>query len=286
MAPASTALLFHPKKKNGATRPTPSPTKPNRPAVPPRTKPKTTEDDDGDPPPEGPYQEFLVVSSIPAPWKYDIMRFDSRRPIDVTQWEQPVKLNRKDPRRKDDNVAPIVPVAVGYMLGPDGKPVVGADGRQVQVDAEGRPIHTTAGQPRPKMDSKAKGGPASRKFQKKTKQVFLIPEATRQLRREERFPWVMEDALGEETWKGSMEEVAKSETHAILLPSSTARDQFNLIPIHRWYKFQKKPTWRTLTSEEADAHVRSHNRIVLQTCSTPMTFRCHKRVEERAVTGG
>lgn len=255
MAPASTALLFHPKKKNGVTQPNPSPTKPNRPPAPPRTKPKAQSGDTDDTLPEGDFQEYRLISSALHSWKYDVMRFDSRRPVDMLQWQGPVKLNRKDMRKKDDGSAPVVPIAVGYMLGTDGKPVIGTDGRQVQVDAEGRAIHTAPGQPRPKYDPKAKGA-ASRKFQKKTKQVFLIPEATRQLRREERYPWILEDAGGEETWRGSMEEVSKSETHAIFLPSSSARDQFSFIPIHRWYKFQKKPTWGTPTSEQAEAHVR------------------------------
>lgn len=34
---------------------------------------------------------------------------------------------------------------VKFSGGPDGKPVIGVDGRIVMVDAEGRPIHTAEG---------------------------------------------------------------------------------------------------------------------------------------------
>ncbi|CAA7259765.1 unnamed protein product [Cyclocybe aegerita] len=158
------------------------------------------------------------------------------RPVDVFRWTQPVKLNRKDIRR-DDTVTNAPPEAVGPMLGPDGKPVIGADGKMVMVDAEGRPIHANgmAG------SSKDKGKAAAKKrFQKKTRQVFFVPEEVRQLRREERYPWVMEDSspAQNEVWMGQMEEASKSDTHAFFMPA--ANDVFKFVPAHRWYKFQKK----------------------------------------------
>ena len=69
---------------------------------------------------------------------------------DITGWEKPVKLNRKDLRRAqlqaEEAERPAAPPqAVGPMLGPDGKPVIGMDGRVVMVDAEGRPIRAANG---------------------------------------------------------------------------------------------------------------------------------------------
>ncbi|KAH8110432.1 hypothetical protein DFH11DRAFT_1724023 [Phellopilus nigrolimitatus] len=42
-----------------------------------------------------------------------------------------------------------------------------------------------------------------KKLQKKTRQVFKVREHVRQLCREERYPWVMEDANGAEIWEGN-----------------------------------------------------------------------------------
>ncbi|KAI0921869.1 hypothetical protein AcW1_004272 [Taiwanofungus camphoratus] len=267
MAPKATgaALLFHPKpkkqtpgpgKKEGDDSRSPSPSKPRPLARPRPPKPKDTDDDLKPPPPEGPYAEFRLMSSALNGWKYDVMKFDSRKPVDIAAWQQPVKLNRKEPRREgDDGIVAAAPQPVGPMLGPDGKPVIGADGKIVMVDAEGRPIRPgetyANGSGADKGKDKDKGAAAKKRFQKKTKQVFLVPEATRQLRREERYPWVIEDGSQKELWVGKMEEVAKSETHAMFMPA--ANDVFKFVPAHRWYKFQKKPSYRVPTLEEAES---------------------------------
>ncbi|KAF8974561.1 hypothetical protein BDZ97DRAFT_35006 [Flammula alnicola] len=241
MAPkASMALLFHPKKKGKPAPEAPSPKAvsfdPRKPQPPPPTK---TEDDEEELKlPDGPYQEFRLLSSVLNGWKYDVMKFDSRRPVDISRWTQPIKLNRKDLRR-DEAATNVVPEAVGPMLGPDGKPVIGADGRMVMVDAEGRPIQASNGAAGPSKD-KGKAAAAKKRFQRKTRQVFFVPEEVRQMRREERYPWVMEDSSPEqnEVWTGQMEDVKKSETHGFFMPA--ANDVFKFVPAHRWYKFQKR----------------------------------------------
>jgi transcription initiation factor TFIIF subunit alpha len=241
MAPKATlSLLFHPKKgaKKENLSTSPSPRKAS--ALP---RPKTLQEDNEDDElklPDGPFQEFKLMSSALNGWKYDVMKFDSRKPIDISRWTPPIKLNRKELRR-DDGIATDAPQAVGPMLGPDGKPVIGTDGKMVMVDAEGRPIQTgdvfNGGK-----EGKGKG-PAmngKKRFQKKTKQVFFVPEEVRQLRREERYPWVMEDSSPSqnEVWMGQMEDVSKSGTHGFFMPA--ANDVFKFVPAHRWYKFQKK----------------------------------------------
>ena len=175
------------------------------------------------------------------------MKFDSRKNVDINRWQQPIKLNRKDLKMNDTGAtAAAVPQAVGPMLGPDGKPVIGVDGKVVMVDAEGKPIHPDshqhAGPSANGAGGKDKGkGPAGKKrFQKKTRQVFPVPEHQRQLRKEERYPWVMEDSSSakEEYWVGHLEEVSKADTHGFFMPA--ANDAFKFVPAHRWYQFQKK----------------------------------------------
>ncbi|KAA1466371.1 hypothetical protein DENSPDRAFT_831187 [Dentipellis sp. KUC8613] len=263
-APASASILFHPKnkKKLGAgasaadkgssSSGSSSPKKPRPPR--PRPPPDADADSATTSMPEGHYTEFNLVSSALNGWKYDVMKFDSRKPVDILKWETPVKLNRKELRRPEGsaNDSDVQVKAVGPMLGPDGKPVIGMDGRVVMVDAEGKPIHSATNG---KDKGKDKGGVAAagkKKFQpKKTKQVYKIPEATRQLRKEERYPWVMEDATGTETWVGKMEEVVKAETHAFFMPASN--NTFKFVPAHRWYKFQKRPNYHIPDLEEAES---------------------------------
>lgn len=194
---------------------------------------------------DAPYQEFKLMSCDRHGWRYDVMKFDSRKPVDISTWARPVKLNRKELRRDPvagDGVGGVgSQVPMKPMLGADGKPVIGADGRIVMVDAEGRPIHNANGDATPQKGKDGKDKDKEkrkRKFQKKTRQVFLVPEHIRQMRREERHPWVVEDGTGSEVWVGRMEEAAKSETHALFMP---AADQvFKFVPAHRWYKFQKR----------------------------------------------
>jgi len=242
MAPKATlSMLFHPKKgtkkENQANTPSPRKT----PSAMPRPKVLQEDHEDNDLKlPDGPFQEFKLMSSALNGWKYDVMKFDSRKTVDVSRWTPPIKLNRKELRR-DDNAAMDMPQAVGPMLGPDGKPVIGVDGKMVMVDAEGRPIQN-ADNSNGGRDGKGKGAAVNgkKRFQKKTRQVFYVPEEVRRLRREERYPWVMEDSspAQSELWIGQMEDVAKSETHAFFMPA--ANDIFKFVPAHRWYKFQKK----------------------------------------------
>jgi transcription initiation factor TFIIF subunit alpha len=261
------ALLFHPKKKTSGSistitppssqpRPTPSSSKASV------VHPKQVLDADEEALqlPTGNFQEFRLVSSALNGWKYDVMKFDSRKTIDIGNWQAPIKLNRKELKRDDrgTNGSSSSAVPVKPMLGPDGKPVIGPDGKVVMVDAMGRPIHSSGvnGEASGSGLSKDKGkGPANgrKKFQKKTRQVFLLPESTRQLRKEERYPWIMEDASGKEIWVGKLEDLSKSETHAFFMP--TANDVFKFVPAHRWYKFQKKPNYYIPNLEEAESIV-------------------------------
>ncbi|KAI0677524.1 hypothetical protein C8Q78DRAFT_1003079 [Trametes maxima] len=278
------ASLFHPKpsrptlpKKESPSTNTPSPGAsqsapgtPKKPATgtasprPPAARraaptpaPKV-EEDTKPAPPEGPFSEFRLLSSKLNGWKYDVMKFESRKRVDINKWALPVKLNRKEPRREDSQAAGGAQQPVTAMVGSDGKLVVGADGKVVMVDAAGRPVRqdanagasTSGGAGGEGREEKGKDKDKKKRFQKKTRQVFLVPEETRQLRREERFPWVMEDAHQQEVWVGKMEEVAKSQTYAMFMPA--ADDVFKFVPAHRWYKFQKKPHYHVPNLEEAE----------------------------------
>lgn len=91
-----------------------------------------------------------------------------------------------------------------------------------------------------------------RRNAKKTRQVFLIPEATRKLKKEERYPWVWEDATGKEVWEGRR--VERSRVKMQLL--QVCKDgTFRWYPAKKHYMFNKLPTWKVFNADEANERV-------------------------------
>ncbi|KAI6113677.1 hypothetical protein EV401DRAFT_2090730 [Pisolithus croceorrhizus] len=226
MAPKfSESLLFH--KKKPVVKKEPSATPPSgsqststpgtpRKSVPPRPQPAlpVADADDGTKLPDGEFSEYKLMSSALNGWKYDVMRFDSRKLIDISTWEAPIKLNRKELRRQE-TVEEHVPVRP--MLGPDGKPM-----------RDGRPISNRHGKIRRERETPT----GRKKVQRKTRQVFKVPEEVRQLRREERYP------VGRRLMR-------------LLMPAQ--QDVFKFVPAHRWYKFHKKPKHHIPDLQEAES---------------------------------
>jgi len=136
-------------------------------------------------------------------------------------------------------------------------------------------------------------------FKKKTRRVFVASEESRRLKREEWQPWVLEDDEGSERWVGRLEGGAgevdvegngngggnngkgkEKEGNASLKgwrPAANASDaggggssyvafvfgengdEFEVVPINRWYKFNQGPKYLTLAEEEAEEEVRLKN---------------------------
>jgi len=108
------------------------------------------------------------------------------------------------------------------MLGPDGKPVIGVDGKIVMVNVEGKPIHGERNSRVVTTKPKEKG-PGRKKFQKKTKQDFWC-QAVRQLRREG-----VSLGHGGHYWMADVgRDVHKVGIHAMSLP--TADNVFKFAP--------------------------------------------------------
>ncbi|KAM0792768.1 hypothetical protein ACM66B_002541 [Microbotryomycetes sp. NB124-2] len=140
----------------------------------------------------------------------------------------------------------------------------------------------------PGQQSRGKGG----MFKKKIRRVFVSSEEARRLKREEWMPWVFEDDEGNERWIGRLEggagESASGKTDARKADSFSAKadakgtgntgwrptaasnetggggssyvafindpskDGFQVVPVHRWYKFSQDPKYVTLGTEEAE----------------------------------
>ena len=84
-------------------------------------------------------------------------------------------------------------------------------------------------------------------------QVFLISEEARKLKKEERYPWLWEDASGEEVWEGRRTERSKVKMQLL----QTAKDgTFRWYPARKHYMFTKLPTWEVLNADMANDQVR------------------------------
>lgn len=132
-------------------------------------------------------------------------------------------------------------------------------------------------------------------FKKKTKRVFVSSEEARRLKREEWMPWVLEDDEGDERWIGRLEGGAgESKTGSAAQQAAAARqaeadrngtgnkgwrpaaapveaggggssyvafvfgesgEEFQVVPVHRWYKFSQGPKYVTFGTEEAETEV-------------------------------
>lgn len=174
-------------------------------------------------------------------------------------------------QKKNDKLVP--------LKGPDGQPVIGPDGQPIMVtpavaqQAKGGRMPFVPGMlPDGKAKKNAsgkggksggggggggkagdgKGGEGRKRGGKKTRQVFMIPEATRQLKKEERYPWLWEDKEAKEIWEGRR--IEKNKVKLQLL--QVCKDgTFRWYPARKQYMFTKLPTWRIPNAEEADERV-------------------------------
>jgi transcription initiation factor TFIIF subunit alpha len=81
----------------------------------------------------------------------------------------------------------------------------------------------------------------------------MMDEKARKLRKEERFPWLWEDASGREIWEGKR--VERNRVKMQLL--QVCKDgTFRWYPAKKYYMFTKLPTWRVPNAEEANDRVR------------------------------
>jgi len=212
------------------------------------------------------FDEFTIVSGGISEQKYSIMTFkppNSKTIIQFPdQFQQPIKLNRKQPKSMlyaaPPNVDRDVFVPLKPMLGQDGKPVYGPDGKIIMVNSEGQTLATFVkmaarqNKGKGKAGGEAGNGPGAKKKannRPKTKQTFKASEETRLKRKEEYHPWVMEDAGGNQEWIGRMD--AKNDEGIWgLFRIDPASGNFLFHHVHRFYNFVDKRQY--VASQRAD----------------------------------
>jgi len=206
--------------------------------------------------PNEPYEDFKIFTpsavELASGRKLNLFKFESRKSVNPNFWARPVKLNRKDPAKQMAEDEMLIDVKLTPMLGLDGKPVIGADGNMVMIGPDGHPAGQHA---RAKSLDQPQTNGKKKPFQRKTRQVFTIPEELRQLRKEERFPWSLEDGTGAEKWVARLDELSNSEKHGFLIPREMESGAFVFYPSHRFYKLAKKSTRTHMGAEEVEEEV-------------------------------
>lgn len=221
------------------------------------------------------FSDFRLVSSglsnahdaPPGTPRFNVVKFQSLagEAVDPRAFAGPLQMNRRDPRPRPAPPPPD-PTAVGD--GPADGAGGGEDEKKVELrpvlDAQGRVVKGPDGEPlmaaRQKYDASLVGGGAAatpapiRKknpFKKQTRQVYKVDADVMRLRREERHPWVLESADGKERWVGRMDDTAERQSYVAFVFEDN-KDEFEVVDVRRWFKFQKRAGYETLGVDEAE----------------------------------
>ncbi|KAG8951331.1 hypothetical protein FRC03_012579 [Tulasnella sp. 419] len=244
-----------PRGRRGYFITAPEPLKPRAPRPLPKSTPKSSQSSSASSsfiadstPTTDDYDNYTLLSVDPSDWKYSVMTFkppNASTTVDFAKdFNPPIKMNRKQPKSviystpATSEQGPLKP-----MLGADGKPVYGPDGKIIMVNSEGQTtisMAKAAAAAKDKGKGKDKEAPGAKKKgsnKPRTKQTFVASEETRAKRREEYNPWVLEDANGNQEWVGRMEDRNDDGIYVMLRVEGTT---FSVLPVHRYYKFLDK----------------------------------------------
>ncbi|EUC66080.1 hypothetical protein RSOL_506490 [Rhizoctonia solani AG-3 Rhs1AP] len=210
--------------------------------------------------PTGAYLDYILTSSRHSDKKWDVFKLQSHHdtPIDLHAWPAPVKLNRKDFKSRNEVEETAGPLT--QMLGPDGKPVIGPDGKLVMLNADGTRVKKDDD---PKGKKKGKEDPNAKKkaFMKKTRQVYMIPDEVRAFRKEHRKDWLLEDNGGglaaNQSWSGKYSDANDKQIYAFFAPVPGNEKEFRFIPAHRFYNFTRNNNVSTERVESQHARMQA-----------------------------
>jgi transcription initiation factor TFIIF subunit alpha len=279
--PKAADPLVRPKKKptrpitgqnlrppvNGATPTRPVPAAQSVPKAIPETQPND---------PDKPVREDVTVNGFSGPLlstgytdyplittkralreglKHHVAKFASKKnvdPRDGSQFTRPVRLQRRDPRYK--------PQEHDHLKFEDTKPSM--DGGNGMEDAEREEFEARkAAREREREENLAQIAPSAANSQRRSnvpkQKTQYVPKADMtaeeiakaRVKYEEALPWHLEDFDNKNIWVGNYA-AALSETYAmfVLEPNGKMR----MVPIDKWYKFNAKNPFKTLTIEEAE----------------------------------
>lgn len=231
------------------------------------------------------FKEFQLMSSSKRGQNH-LMHFKSNKRVEPSTFARPVKLHRKESnfvpyRQYIQNLnaqnaanaaanAAAAAKAAAIMAGtpiPEDPPAAKKSGSNVE-DLGGPspdgPQVTPQPQHGPKTGADTSliaplGGATRNKqmlFKKRTKQIYLAKEDTRELKEQEHRPWILEDYDSQNSFTGTLEGGQRSDYMFFVLTESG----FKVMPVDRWYKFQPKRTFKTLSLEEAEEQLKKQQK--------------------------
>ncbi|CCG83365.1 Transcription initiation factor IIF subunit alpha [Taphrina deformans PYCC 5710] len=181
--------------------------------------------------------------------RFNVMRFQAGKAISpASDFRRPVKLARRDLNE----------------LTADQIEEGGEEGEEASAAAAVALAATTAAVPpaapaKPAYSVAPHGGqPLERKqFRKRTHEVYQQDEAVRQLRQEERFPWLLEDEGGKNVYQGSLEG-GQGGTYVFLRLTA---DGFDVTPVSKFYRFGQRQKYQTMSLDEAEEKMKKHKSL-------------------------
>jgi transcription initiation factor TFIIF subunit alpha len=231
------------------------------------------------------YNEFQLTST-PKHGQNHLMDFKSNKKVEPSNFARPVKLHRKEsnfiPYRQyiqnlnEQNAANAASVAAAaakaaaIMAGtpipsePQNKNVEDLGESSTTSTPNGTPTPNNKEQHGPKTGADTSliaplGGATRNKqmlFKKRTKQIYLAKEDTRELKEQEHRPWILEDYDSQNSFTGTLEGGQRSDYMFFVLTDNG----FKVMPVDRWYKFQAKRNFKTLSLEEAEEQLKKQQK--------------------------
>jgi transcription initiation factor TFIIF subunit alpha len=243
----------------------------------------------GDPnPPDTEAKEYKLVTTkreLLNGIRYHIMRFNRPQedPVDPTnqdQFPRPVMLHRRNAQQNPGEKA-----MQKEEMEPS-NPVDDAENerlRQQKADREAQraleqaQIATVLKNNEPRRQNKR---PKLTTFYKKDSDEH---KKQQQLHYEETMPWHLEDVESKNVWVGSYI-AALSDVNCALVIDGGA---FRMIPLQRYYKFDEKPNFHTLTLDEAEKAMKEEFKMTRWMMADKQSMEAKREEEEtRAFLGG
>ncbi|KTW28041.1 hypothetical protein T552_01903 [Pneumocystis carinii B80] len=175
------------------------------------------------------YMDFKLTSvakSIEGT-KHHILKFHSSRMIDpLTEFTPPVRLHRKDLMSTTENQ--------------ESMSETGSKNNSQETGIQG-----------------GNQGGRTGIMRRKTRKGYRVNGGEWRVKQEERVPWVLEDFDGRNTWIGTMEG-GQSHNYVFFV---FAENGFKVVPANKYYRFNQKSRYQTLSIDEAEAKM--NKRIIV-----------------------
>ncbi|KAJ3190047.1 hypothetical protein HDU85_000338 [Gaertneriomyces sp. JEL0708] len=224
--------------------------------------------------PHGVTRHKIVISRPDASNKsYHIMRVMNSK-FDLKSFIPPVRLTRELPKPREKFGRNNQEAATNGNGGGNGSGVAGGSGTGTAGAQATTTSSTSNIQGKEKLDPTqiAPFGNAVRNrqnlFKKKTRTAIygrLEDDDGKEPRRgrkdPDKFPWLLSDFDGSQQYVGNVEYMPNVRYMMMIRKG----DEYKMMPVQKLYKFQPKPKYRTLTTEEADELLKQSARKRLDT---------------------